>query len=330
MPSRARRLRQEKANAARAAAGAPSGAGDRLQRVMADAGVAARRVCEAMIEAGRVSVNGEIVTRLPIFVDPQNDRIEVDGRPLRKAERHIYLMVNKPERFLVTTRDEEGFGRRTVLDLVDHPSKPRLFPVGRLDYETTGLVLLTNDGEFANRLTHPRFGMSKTYWAVIKGPFNPTLIQDVDADIRKRDRRAARLAVGLKSGPMPEHDPSLPQRLTRPKGTRPEIRVLKTEGTKVLLEIRLLEARNKQIQDVLQSLGAPVRKLTRVAMGPLELKGLALGHWRELTRDELTLIRKATRPEAQGAKVAPRQGRQRAPRLLAVPDIRTKSEKGTA
>lgn len=269
--------------------------GERLQRVMADAGVAARRVCEGMIEDGRVRVNGEVVRRLPVFVDPERDRIEVDGRPLRKAERHVYLMVNKPERVLVTTRDEEGFGRRTVLDLVDHPLKPRLFPVGRLDYDTMGLVILTNDGEFANRLTHPRYGVVKRYEAVVKGEVAEALIAEVDADIRKRDRRASREAVGLRGGPRGREAVAERGRAVRARGTRPEIAIVKREPGRTTLEIRILEARNRQVQDVLKSLGAPVKRLTRVAMGPVELKGLAVGHWRELTREELSRLRRGFR-----------------------------------
>src|SRR5690606_13551855 len=150
---------------------------ERLQRVMADAGVASRRACEELIARGAVEVNGEVVTELPIFVDPREDRILVEGRPLPKrggGDRNIYIMLNKPERTLTTVTDErefggEGGGRRTVMDLVDHPARARLFPVGRLDYATRGLVLLTNDGELANKLTHPRYGVHKTYEAVVKG-----------------------------------------------------------------------------------------------------------------------------------------------------------------
>lgn len=287
----------------------------RLQRFLADAGVAARRVCEALIEEGRVEVNGRLVTKLPAFVDPETDRVVVDGRPVRSPGRRVYLILHKPTRTLVTAADEPGFDRRTVLDLVDHPAKARLFPVGRLHYDATGLVLLTNDGDFANLLTHPRYGVPKTYWAVVRGTMVPEQLADIDLKLKMLDRKAARAEVGLSTGPKrretpssfePELDtPPAPHTApaTRPrwerehvaKSTRPSISIVKTGEGKTLLEISMLEARNRQLEDVLAGIGSPVKKVTRVGIGPLRLKGLGVGQWRELTGAEVLLLKKIAR-----------------------------------
>jgi 23S rRNA pseudouridine2605 synthase len=298
----------------------------RLQRYLADAGIAARRVCEALIEQGRVEVNGRVVTKLPAFVEPDTDKVVVDGRPVKAPGRRVYIILHKPTRTLVTAADEPGFDRRTVLDLVNHPAKARLFPVGRLHYDATGLVLLTNDGEFANLLTHPRYGVPKTYWAVVRGTIVPEQIADIDLKLRILDRKAARADVGLSTGPRRrpakaarDHDDDereqvpldpetgLPirtpwEREHVAKSTRPVITIVKTGEGKTLLEISMLEARNRQLEDVLQGLGSPVKKVTRVGIGPLRLKGLGVGHWRELTTGEVTLLRKiAKRSRDAGA-----------------------------
>jgi pseudouridine synthase len=269
----------------------------RLQRVLADAGVAARRACEEMIEEGRVSVNGEVVRRLPVFVDQENDRILVDGRPIPKPERLVYLMVHKPERCLVTTADEPGMGRRTVLDLVDHPAAPRLFPVGRLDYDTIGLVLLTNDGELANRLSHPRFAVPKTYHATVKGEVTPELLgyvqrraKDVAKQRAVEDRSEWRERMG--PGPLPG---------VRKRDLSPlNARVVEARDGKTTLEVTLVESRQRPIKEILLSIGLPLKRLARVAIGPLTLKHLALGGWRELTRDEVRLIKGTVKGVAAG------------------------------
>jgi 23S rRNA pseudouridine2605 synthase len=275
----------------------------RLQRVLADAGVAARRVCEQMIEEGRVTVNGEMRTRLPIFVDPENDDIKVDNRSIPKPERHIYVMVHKPARVMVTTADEPGLDRTTILSLVDHPAKARLFPVGRLDFNTTGLVLLTNDGDLAHRLTHPRYEIAKTYLAMVKGTPDAGAIATLNKKLKKHDERKAREKFGRKA-----RIEAIAEVAIRGQ-SRPQVRVVQADAEKSLVEITLVEARNGQIEDVLASLGSPVKKLARVAFGPLVMKGLAVGRWRELTRDELILLRRAA--EGTGPKRASPPGAER-------------------
>jgi len=248
----------------------------RLQRVMADAGVGARRVCERLIEQGHVTVNGECPTRLPVFVDPHRDRIVVDGRVVARPERRVYLMVNKPAGTLVSAADEPGMDRRTVGDLIDHPSAPRLFSVGRLDLETTGLVLMTNDGDLANRLTHPKYEVSKTYQIAVKGNVDDAAAEAIKFKLRVVGQRAA----------AEEGKPA-------PRGEA-QVEVVRRESDRTLIEVTLSEARNRELREVLRVLGLPVKKMTRVAIGPLRLRGLALGQWRELTRDEVQDIRRAS------------------------------------
>lgn len=279
----------------------------RLQRVLADAGVAARRACEALIESGRVSVNGQTVRRLPVFVDPNADRIVVDGRPIPRPERRVYVMLHKPAGTVVTAADEPGFDRRTVLDLVDHPAAPRLFPVGRLDFDSTGLVLLTNDGDLANRLTHPRYGVPKTYHVLVRGDLDEAAVEAIRTKFRVAARRG---------------DDQAPRRPGPPasRGPAPEVTILRRSEGKTVLQITLREARNRQLRDLLQYMGMPVKKLARVAIGPLQLRGLALGAWRELTRSEIQALRRPNqpaRPAGQRPKKTP--GRAGPPRPVHTP-----------
>lgn len=254
-----------------------------------------------MIEEGRVSVNGEVVRRLPVFVDPEQDRILVDGRPLPRPERPLYIMVHKPERCLVTTADEPGMGRRTVLDLVDHPAARRLFPVGRLDYDTTGLVLLTNDGDLANKLSHPRFAVSKTYHATVKGEVTPELLGYVQRrakDVAKKRSAEDRGERKQRLGPGPQ--PGVRRRELAPL----DARVLESKDGRTTLEVTLVESRQRPIKEILLSIGLSLKRLSRVAIGNLELRHLALGGWRELTREEVRSLRNMV----AGRATAPRKG----------------------
>lgn len=260
--------------------------GVRLQRVLADAGVAARRVCEKFITEGRVEVNGEVVTTLPVFVNPSEDHITVDGRPIPRTggrsgrgSRKHYILLHKPDRTLTVATDEPGIDRRTVLDLVDHPSKPRLFPVGRLGWDETGLVLLTNDGELANRLTHPSYGVPKTYLAIVKGQVNDADLPRLAKEMFKLQRLAARQAGRIKSSHV-------------------EMEIIKREPGKTTLRVVMREGKNRYVGDVLGKSGFPVRKVAAVALGPLVLRGLPLGAWRELTREEVRALRQACRGES--------------------------------
>lgn len=268
----------------------------RLQRVLAAAGIGARRACEELIERGHVQVNGKTVNRLPAFVDPENDRITVDGRPVARATKVIWLMLNKPARVLATTDDDAG--RTTIMDLVDHPARPRLFPVGRLDFETTGLVLLTNDGETANRLTHPRYGVARTYRADIKGMLDAEGLASLQRELikqqRKDDKRMQRQSGRVRPTPA--------------GSSRLELSLAGRENGRTVIHITLREGRTGNIASMLAGAGANVRKLERIAIGPVLLTGVASGRWRELERHEVRALRAAAAgkrfdpPEARPAK----------------------------
>jgi 23S rRNA pseudouridine2605 synthase len=253
---------------------------------MADAGIAARRTCEEMIAEGRVTVNGEVMRELPIFVDPYNDRIVADGKVVSKPERKLYLLVNKPARMLVTNADEPELDRATIAEIVDHPAKARLFPVGRLDFDSDGLVLMTNDGDLANALTHPRFRVPKVYEAMIKGYINQTALDAARLKIKGvRKRSATTQGEGPKS-----------------VGSVPELTFLRLQGENSVIEVVLQEAQNRELRETLAFLGMPIKKLTRVQVGGLRLSGVPSAGWRELTRDEVMLLRKP-----RGGYVAPKR-----------------------
>jgi len=257
--------------------------GLRLQKFLAQAGIASRRVAEELIGEGRVRVDGRVVRELPVFVDPGSSVVEVDGRRIAGTpERKVYVLLHKPRQCVSTMLDPEG--RRTVADLVKHPSGARLYPVGRLDYDTSGLLLMTNDGPLANRLTHPRYGVHKTYRATVKGRLEPEEVAELEKGVFLAERKSGQ-TVGAKR--------TMPVRMT----------IASRDRDRTVLELTLQEGRNRQVRRMLASVGRPVRKLVRIKMGPLKLKGLAVGEWRELTRTELGALRKAAgaRPDRAGA-----------------------------
>lgn len=286
--------------------------GVRLQRVLADAGVAARRVCEELIEKGHVKVNGRTVTKLPIFVDPETDRVEVDGRPVPKPERHVYVMLHKPPRALATTKDEEGIGRVTVMEFVDHPAKARLYPVGRLDFETSGILLLTNDGELAHKLTHPKFQIPKTYLATIRGSVDEAYLLDVWKKLRSLERQQERDAAeqrpgmhpGLRRSPGPRGTLKPFQKVERMlqgrEPSRPHFHIVESTPEQSQVRMTLVEGKTGPLGEALRILGTPLKKLVRVAFGPVQLSGLPVARWRELRREEFHALRKAV--EGRGPK----------------------------
>lgn len=273
-----------------------SSRGERLHKYLADIGVASRRACEAMIKQGRVRVNGRVVREMPVWVDPREDRIEVDGdvlsRPAREGERpgsgnanragakgarHVYVMLNKPRHTVCTASDPDG--RRTVLDLVNHPSGARLYPVGRLDYDTMGLLILTNDGELANKITHPRHGIHKTYRAVVKGSLSDADVAELERGIYLAERKEGKTTGAARTASV-------------------KIDIVGRETSRTVLDITLPEGRNRQVRRMLAKVGCPVKKLMRIRLGPLSLKGVSLGKWRELTMTEIGMLRSA----AEGKK----------------------------
>jgi 23S rRNA pseudouridine2605 synthase len=234
--------------------------GDRLQKVLAAAGLGSRRECEALIEQGRVSVDGKVVRRLGTRVDPNRQRVIVDGETIR-AERPVYYALNKPRGFLTTNYDPSG--RPRALDLMDALPQ-RLFSVGRLDRESEGLLILTNDGELTHGLTHPRFGVPKTYVVQVAGRPAP-------ADF-VRLRKGIHLAEG--------------------RVAVDSVRKVGSRGRSTLLEIVLSEGRNREIRRMLARLGHKVIRLTRRAIGPISDRGLRPGQYRKLRSEEVELLRR--------------------------------------
>jgi len=233
---------------------------ERLQKVMAAAGIASRRASELLISAGRVTINGTVAT-LGDRVDADVDIVEVDGERVIVDTTLRYLMLNKPRGVVSTTKDPEG--RPTVMDLVNLDE--RLYPVGRLDQDTEGLLLLTNDGELANRLMHPSFGVERTYLALVPGP------------VRREMLRTLTEGVELEDGP------------ARPA----RVRVAEEHRGKALLEVVMTEGRKREVRRMLAAVGLPVERLARVAYGGVELGDLRQGKWRFLDRPEIARLHAA-------------------------------------
>jgi 23S rRNA pseudouridine2605 synthase len=242
---------------------------ERLQKLLARAGIGSRRACEDIITAGRVMVDGRVVTELGTKADPQTQDVRLDGSRLH-PERPEYWLLNKPKGVVCTNLDPAG--RSRPVDLMQHYTQTRLFPVGRLDADSKGLLLMTNDGLFANRLTHPRYEVSKTYMATVAG--------DVTPDDLRRLRRGVWLAEGR----------------TRPA----QVRVVRRGHTRSTLEVTIREGRNRQIRRTLARLGHNVWELVRTRIGRLTLRGVGAGHARPLTPDEVEYLKKLpeTPPEA--------------------------------
>ena len=234
--------------------------GIRLQKVLAAAGLASRRACEIMISEGRVEVNSKIVTEQGLRVDPEHDVIRVDGSRIPPPRRHLYLVLNKPRGVVSTMDDPEG--RRNLNDLLEgkRPGKQnRLFHVGRLDTETDGLIILTNDGDFAHKLAHPSYEVPKTYLAEVTGRVHPATVK------RLRD------GIMLDDGPV---KPS-------------SVKLVSTAEDRSLVNLTLHEGRNHIVRRTMEAVGHPVRKLSRTGIGPVRLGNLKSGDLRDLTRDEL-------------------------------------------
>jgi 23S rRNA pseudouridine2605 synthase len=248
---------------------------ERIQKILANAGIASRRTIEEMVRQGRISVNGKTMIDLPILVDPRKDKITVDEEPVRLASKEtaerIYLIMNKPKG-VYTTNVAQGVQTRAI-DLLP-PNFPRVYPVGQLDAESKGLVILTNDGELTNLLTHPRYGVPKTYRAVVDGFITPKDVSELEKGVWLADKTGK----GFKTG-------------------RSQIKIANRTRDKSVLEITIREGRNRQIRRMLARLGHKVRDITRTRMGPLTLHGLAVGEFRPLTFRELRELRQTGKRE---------------------------------
>ena len=238
---------------------------ERLQKVLARAGVASRRAAEIMIAEGRVRVNQRVVVELGTKVDPTRDEVRVDGRNVRvtgpENQERVYFLLNKPAGFLTTTKDDRG--RKTVMDLVVGATEGRIYPVGRLDFDAEGALLLTNDGELANLLTHPRYHVPKTYLAKVKGV------------PREDELDKLRRGIYLEDG------------ATKPA----HVEVVQKARVNTWVEITVTEGRNRLIKRMFWRIQHPVLKLVRTRFGALDTERLRLGEYRALSRKEMLELR---------------------------------------
>ncbi|MGX8702482.1 pseudouridine synthase [Caproiciproducens sp.] len=239
----------------------------RLQKMLADCGVASRRKAEEMISAGEIKVNG-VTAKIGDKVDPKKDKVSVNGRLLDTHVKPVYIMLNKPRGFITTMSDE--MDRKCVAELIkDVPE--RIYPVGRLDRESEGLLLMTNDGEFANAMTHPSLHIPKTYRVTV----HPSISED----------QLTQIAVGI----------VIDGRKTAPA----KVNVLSQEAGRVVLEIVLYEGRNRQIRKMCEQLGLEVARLKRIAVGPVKLGMLQPGTWRPLTAEEVKKLTAGAKADKQ-------------------------------
>jgi 23S rRNA pseudouridine2605 synthase len=264
---------------------------ERIQKILANVGVASRRAVEEMVQQGRVAVNGKVMTELPILINPAKDKVTVDDEAVKLISKdgpnpvvgqRFYLIMNKPKG-VVSTNVAQGEQTRAI-DLLP-PGHPRVYPVGRLDAESKGLLLLTNDGELTNRLTHPKYGVPKTYRAVVAGFVTGEVVEALAQGMWLADKHTGK---GFKTG-------------------RTHAKVVKRGRESSVIELTLKEGRNRQVRRMLAKLGHKVKDLTRVRMGPLTLEGLGVGSVRPLTAREMKDLRKFG--EEREKKVERRKGK---------------------
>jgi 23S rRNA pseudouridine2605 synthase len=232
----------------------------RLQKLLAQAGLASRREAERWIEAGRVKVNGEVAT-IGMSADPATDRIEVDNKVLPRAEQHRYLILNKPVGYVTTMNDPEG--RQTVRELVSELPE-RLYPVGRLDLTTEGLLIMTNDGDFAQHLAHPRHQIDKTYLVRVRGKADYAMLRQLEVGVQLEDG------------------------VTAPA----KIEGVRSTGSHGWFQMTIHEGRNRQVRRMCEAVGFPVSRLKRIKYAFLTLDDLEEGQWRELTPIEISKLKK--------------------------------------
>jgi 23S rRNA pseudouridine2605 synthase len=231
----------------------------RLQKIISEAGIASRRKAEELILDGRVSVNNKRVTELGVKADPQKDTIKVDGRKIEINTQKIYIALNKPFGIISSRKDEKG--RETVIDLIN--SKEYMYPIGRLDYDSSGLILLTNDGEFTNNLIHPKFEVEKVYVVYIEGYIPDRALEKFERGIKLEDGYTAPAKV----------------------------EVIREENNVTILEVTIHEGKNRQIRRMFDALGYNVTKLKRIRIGNIKLENLKAGEHRHLNYEEIKWIK---------------------------------------
>ncbi|HTM26497.1 MAG TPA: pseudouridine synthase [Vicinamibacterales bacterium] len=242
----------------------------RLQKILSAAGVASRRLSEELIAQGRVQVNGKTVTALGTKADPGADEIKVDGRRIQVQQRKRYILLHKPRGYITSRSDPQG--RPTVLDLL-RGVREYIYPVGRLDYDSEGLLILTNDGELAARLTHPRHEVDKVYEARVRGVVDEHTLERLAKGVTIDGKRTAPAKV----------------RVVDPPSRRPQA----SDQTRI--ELAIHEGRQRQVRKMFDAVGHPVVRLKRVRIGPIEDPEIPPGHWRELTPREVARLQRAAR-----------------------------------
>ncbi len=234
----------------------------RINKYIASCGIASRRKAEELILQGRVKVNGKAIEELAFNVDENKDRVEVDDKIIGLSENMVYIVLNKPEGYITTVKDQ--FNRPSVLDLVNDIDE-RVYPIGRLDYETSGLLILTNDGDLTYKLTHPKHEVDKTYMAIVKG---------IPKEDELENFKKGLYIEGYKTAPA-------------------KIKVVKTETEKnyAICQIKIHEGRNRQVRKMCRAINHPVLRLKRVAMGKITLKDVEVGKYRHLSQEEISYLK---------------------------------------
>lgn len=234
----------------------------RINKYIASCGVASRRKAEELIISGRVSINGELITELSTTVDETKDIVEVDGLPINQEEKKVYILLNKPEGYITTVKDQ--FDRPSVLDILKDVDE-RVYPVGRLDYETSGLLILTNDGDLTYKLTHPKHEVEKTYLAMVNGIISPEEKRRFENGLQIEDYTTAKA----------------------------KLKIVKADEEKnySVCKITIHEGRNRQVRKMCKAIGHPVRNLRRIQMGRINIRGLEVGEYRNLTEDEVKYLK---------------------------------------
>ena len=234
----------------------------RINKYIASCGVASRRKAEEIILDRRVKVNGEIVSELSFNIDENKDIVEIDGKVISLSENHVYIVLNKPVGYITTVKDQ--FDRPSVLDLVTD-IKERVYPIGRLDYETSGLLILTNDGDLTYKLTHPKHEVDKTYVALVKGQPTYEELKNFRDGLEIEDYKTAPAKIRVVD--------------------------VNEEKNYSKCEIKIHEGRNRQVRKMCKAINHPVLRLRRIAMGEIRLKGLKVGEYRHLTKEEIEYLK---------------------------------------
>jgi len=233
----------------------------RLNKYLSAAGVASRRLADELITSGRVAVNGEVVTRLGVVIDEAKDKVTVDSKPVSIPSENLYIVLNKPKGFLVTLKDD--FGRQTVLDLL-RSCRERVFPIGRLDKDTEGVLLLTNDGDLGYRLAHPKYGVEKVYVATIEGPVKPETAGKIETGV---DIGSGQPALG-------------------------KAEIVSASASKSVVQLILKEGRKREVKRIFEALGYKVIHLKRISFAGVSASGLRLGDFRYLNPKEIKTLKK--------------------------------------